>query len=89
MDARSDAQHGGGDGQINKQGQCVDDGGHEEIGHDGGIEAQLFGQNGEGEAHQLGHKNGGKQGEADHDDAVLVSTAAYVHVAIEWLKNNR
>ncbi len=48
------------------KGSGVHNGGDKGAGHDGGVEAQAFGQHREGAAHGFGEENGANQGTAHH-----------------------
>ena len=61
----SDAQQDGGEAEVDQQGQGVHDGGDEGGGHHGGVEAQLFSQQGQHTAHDFGGEHGAHQGQAD------------------------
>ena len=59
-------QHGGGNLEIDQQGNGIHYGRDKRTGHDGGVKAQFFGQNGQAAAHHFGAQHGADQCGSDN-----------------------
>ena len=57
-------ENGGGELEVDQQGEHVHDGGDERAGHHGGVQPGLLGQHGQRAAHELGDDDGAEHRQA-------------------------